>query len=183
MTLRTLNRGVGGMGTTALSPVGSAITPCSWIQSLFGGYYAPGTSTWITCAQAAANPGSVAPNTGPGGSPSLPPQYAISQIGSDPTPPSGYTSVPMGADSTGTQQYAYIPDAQTQQQQNLQSITDQMAAQDTGGDSTNPTLDCSWLDSTGVVNNLFNPSCGTPLGLYAIAGVVLILVLQNRKGN
>ena len=179
MTLGTLNRV--GLGVFAEQlPAGSAAVPCDWWASSFlggGGYYIG--DTWVTCAQAAASPGSVLPNTGPGGSPTLPPQYAISQISSDPTPPSGYTSVPMGADSTGTQQYAYIPDTQTQQQQNMKSITDQMAAQDTGGGSN----DCSWLDSTGVVNNLFNPSCGAPLGLYAIAGVVLILVLQKRKGN
>lgn len=160
------------------APAGSAATPCSWLQSILGGYYIG--DTWVTCAQAAANPGTVLPNTGPGGAPTLPPQYQISSISPDATPPTGYTAVPLGPDSTGTDQYGYIPDAQTQAQINSASIAQQFGNLDTGSGNPLPSgTDCSMLDTPGVINNLFNPNCGTPWGIYVIAGLALIPVLGN----
>lgn len=154
-----------GLGQTSL-------TPCNWLQQyIFGGYYVetPGSlaNTWVTCAQAAANVGTLPANSGPGGSPTLPSQNSISQLSTNPTPPDGYTAVAMGTDSSGDQLYAYMPTAQTQQLINSQSIAQQLANLDTG--SANDTgTDCSWFDTPGVINNLFNPTCGIPWGLIGV---------------
>jgi hypothetical protein len=164
----------GGIGRLGAAAPGTAITPCNWFQSIFGGYYT--NAGWITCADAAASVGTVPANSGPGGSPTLPAQAAIAEIGTDPTPPDGYTAVSLGADSSGAQQYAYVPSSDTQAQINAQAIADQMAVADTGTTDTTGT-DCSWLDTPGVFNNLFNPACGTPWGIIALAGIALVAVL------
>jgi hypothetical protein len=163
------------LGVGAADP-GSAATPCSWLQSIFGGYYIG--DTWVTCAQAAANPGGVLANTGPGSSPTLP-ASGISSIGTSATPPAGYDAIALGPDSTGAQQYGYVPTAATQAALDAAAIAAQFGNLDTGSGTVPSGTDCSMLDTPGVINNLFNPNCGTPWGIYFIAGLALIPVLGN----
>lgn len=171
-----------GMGQA--QPAGSGLHVCNFIQSIFGGYYvenpASFANTWVTCDQAAANVGTPLPNSGPGGSPTLPPQNQISSLSTDPNPPSGYTSVPMGSDSSGQQLYAYLPSSSTQQSLNFQSILAQFGNLDSGSSNNNGT-DCSWLDTPGIINNLFNPSCGIPWGIFAVLGLGLFMALSGLR--
>ena len=174
MMLGTLNRGMGDAAaqpatTAPPTPGGKCNLPTAawaWWESLWGG------SNFCTAAAQAPTPAL----------PGAPPPAAL--VG--PSCPVG-TSLADGScslsgyDSSGNPIYVAAYQGTQYQAGVVNSVTSAIQSEQNQIDSSDSsTPDCSWTDTTGVFNNLFNPSCGVPYGLFALGLVIAISFVGGK---
>ena len=87
-------------------------------------------------------------------------------------PNDGSTCSYAGLDANGDPIYAVIPSPDQLHQTQVQDVTTQVATYVAPGQKPARNVDCSaWY------NQLFNSTCGTPWGLYALGGIVALVLL------